>query len=242
MRVAIISDVHANLEALTAVIKDIETSRAEKVFFLGDAVGYGVDPNQCIALIDSLCEIKLLGNHDYVALGLDDPRHFNTVARESILWTQDKLQPSSEKILTGFEMQATFLDHFLVHATPENPRAWNYILTTEDAAGNFPFFSQNYCFVGHSHIPGVFCLNPDGNVDFMDTSFAESQPECRYIINVGSVGQPRDGNPAACYLLADTRERQFEFRRVPYEIETAQEKMKQARLPDYLIHRLASGR
>lgn len=242
MKVAIISDVHANLEALTAVIRDIETQKVEKVLFLGDVVGYGADPNQCIALIDNLCEIKLLGNHDYVALGLESPRHFNTAARESILWTQDILEPKAREALSSFTMDATLIDYYMVHATPEKPDDWNYMLSTEEAKRNFECFSQNFGFVGHSHMPGIFCRRPDGSVELHDREFQQADPDCRYIINVGSVGQPRDGNPDACYLIADTGLLSFAFRRVSYDVETAQEKMEKAQLPKYLITRLSSGR
>jgi diadenosine tetraphosphatase ApaH/serine/threonine PP2A family protein phosphatase len=242
MRMAIISDVHANLEALTAIIRDIEKQNVEKVHFLGDVVGYGDDPDRCIALIDDLCDIKLLGNHDYVALGLESPTHFNSAARESIIWTQEKLQPERIKDLADFEMEATCAGYRMVHATPEHPSEWNYLLSVPEAKRNFEFFTEDFCFVGHSHIPAVFCRRPDGEVELCDLEGVTAEPDCRYIINVGSVGQPRDGNPHACYLVADTIRNNFAHRRVPYDVETAQDKMKKAQLPNYLITRLASGR
>lgn len=242
MRLAFISDVHANLEALTAVMRDMEEQHIEKVFFLGDAVGYGADPNKCIRLIHNLCEIKLLGNHDYVALGLENPTQFNLMARQSILWTQSELKRKSIEIMSDFEMDAVFLDYFLVHATPENPSEWGYMLTVEEATRNFDAFTQDFCFVGHSHIPAVFCRRPDGRVEIFAEQSWQAESDCRYIVNVGSVGQPRDGNPYACYLMAQTEDNSFEYRRIPYELETAQIKMKKARLPEFLITRLANGK
>lgn len=242
MRIAIISDVHANLEALQAVTHDIENSNVERVFFIGDAVGYGADPNKCIKLISDLCEIKLLGNHDYVALGLENPKHFNVVAKQSIFWTRKALNRKAIERISDFEMEASFLDYYFVHATPDNPSEWNYLLTSEDAERNFDFFSQNYCFVGHSHLPIIYCRQPDGTVDIRESDSFEAKPDCRYIINVGSVGQPRDGNKDACYLIADTDTNSFKYRRVPYDLKKAQGKMRKAQLPEFLITRLASGK
>lgn len=241
MLVAILSDVHANLEALKATVQDLEKQNVEKIHFLGDAVGYGADPNACIKLIDGLCDIKLLGNHDYVALGLENPLHFNRMARESILWTQQTLKRKSIEIMSDFEMEETFLDYHLVHATPENPQDWNYLLTVDDAQINFKSFPQDFCFIGHSHIPVIFCLKPDGVVVVINETRHEAIPGCRYIINVGSVGQPRDGNKDACYLIANTDDNSFEFRRISYDLEKAQKKMEKANLPKFLISRLDSG-
>jgi predicted phosphodiesterase len=242
MRIAIFSDVHANLEALTAVTQDIEQNQIERVFFLGDAVGYGADPNKCIKRIADLCDIKLLGNHDYVAMGLDDPKNFNCMAKQSIMWTRETLNRKAVERLSDFEMDATFLDYHFVHATPDDPQAWSYLLTPDDASRNFDFFTQGFCFVGHSHLPAVFCLKPDGSVSMQEGKSFTAEQDCRYIINVGSVGQPRDGNKEACYMVVDTETRYCEYRRVPYDVTRAQTKMKKAELPDYLITRLANGK
>jgi len=242
MRLALLSDAHANLEALQAVVKDLEAQSIEKVFFLGDAVGYGADPNKCIKLIDNLCEIKLLGNHDFVALGLESPQYFNLMAQQSILWTRKELSKKSVQLLADFEMEATFLDYFLVHATPENPSEWNYILTIDDANRNFEYFSQTICFIGHSHQAGIYRRDADGTVTFLQEETYTAEENCRYIINVGSVGQPRDGNRDSCYAIVETDNHSIEFRRVQYDVEKAQEKMKNAALPDFLISRLAKGK
>lgn len=242
MRIAIISDVHANYEALMAVIKDIEKHKVQKVFFLGDAVGYGADPDKCTKKIDALCDIKLLGNHDFVVMGLESANGFNGLAKESIVWTQDRIKQKTIEILSDFEMDAVFLDYYLVHSSPENPADWNYIIDTRDAAGAFDHFSQNFCFVGHSHLPSVFCLKPDKEVSKLEDQQFKAEENCRYIINVGSVGQPRDGRSEPCYLLAETEDNRFEFRRVSYDLKAAQKKMKKARLPEYLISRLENGK
>ncbi|MFH1699912.1 MAG: metallophosphoesterase family protein [Candidatus Zixiibacteriota bacterium] len=243
MKLAILSDVHANLEALNATLAEIERQRAEKIFFLGDAVGYGADPNKCVKIIDKLCDIKLLGNHDYVALGLEDSDNFNPIAKESMRWTQNRIKRKTIETLSNFDMEATFLDYYFVHGTPDCPSDWNYLLTPDDAKEGFEHFNQQICFVGHSHLPCVFCLHPDGSVLMTDTitSF-EAKPDCRYIINVGSVGQPRDGNADACFVIANTDKNQIDFCRTKYDLERAQKKLRKAQLPEFLASRLANGK
>lgn len=243
MKLAVLSDVHANLEALNAALAEIERQKAEKIFFLGDAVGYGANPNKCVKMINKFCDIKLLGNHDYVAMGLDDSNNFNPVAKESIMWTQDKIKQKTIELLSDFDMEANFLDYYFVHATPDCPTDWNYILGTEDALESFENFTQQICFVGHSHLPCVFCMHPDGSVS-MTNSIAsfEAKPDCRYIINVGSVGQPRDGNSDACFVIFDTDKNQIDFSRTEYDLEKAQKKLRKAQLPEFLASRLANGK
>lgn len=242
MRVAFISDVHANYEALVAVIKDIEKQKVEKVFFLGDAVGYGVDPDKCTKKIDGLCEIKLLGNHDFVVMGLESASGFNGLAKESVAWTQSRIKQKTLELLSDFEMDAVFLDYYMVHSSPEEPSDWNYIIDISDATRAFEFFSQNFCFIGHSHLPSIFCFKPDGSVSKLDDEIFTAEEDCRYIINVGSVGQPRDGQNTPCYVIAETETNSFEFRRVSYDLKTTQKKMKKAHLPEYLITRLENGK
>ncbi len=242
MRLAFLSDVHSNLEALQAVIADIEKRQVAKVFFLGDAVGYGVNPNECVKLIRSTCEVRLLGNHDYVAMGLEDPEYFNHSARESIAWTQNKLNKKTIKILADFDMDSVFLDYYMVHATPLDPMEWNYILNVSDTVEQFEGFSQTFCLIGHSHLPAIYRRQPDGKITLIEEPKYTAEDNCRYIINVGSVGQPRDGNPAACYLVVETADNSFEYCRVGYDIEAVQKKMARAQLPEMLINRLADGR
>lgn len=242
MRIAVISDVHANLEALQAVVRDIDKVKVDKIVFLGDAIGYGADPDKCVKIINNACEIKLLGNHDFVGMGLASPRYFNPVAKESIQWTQNTLKEKTITIMSNFELEATLLDYYFVHASPDDPSEWSYILTVNDAETNFKCFSQSFCFVGHSHQPIVFSQSPEGDVVIEEGVPFTAQPGYRYIINVGSIGQPRDGDPNACYLIADTDSNHFEHKRVAYDLEKAQKKMKKASLPESLITRLANGK
>lgn len=241
MKVALISDVHGNLEALEAVLRDIEQQGAEKIHFLGDAVGYGCNPNECVKLINKHCDIKLLGNHDYVVMGLDSTENFNHVARISMDWTQDKIKSKMVTVLADFEMSAVFLDYFLVHASPAGPESWNYILDTETAREQFDSFASNICFVGHTHLPTCFILEKDGTITQKKQAETLFEENCKYIINIGSVGQPRDNDPRACYMIIDTDQNKTSYRRVDYNIKKTQEKMKKAKLPDFLIERIANG-
>ncbi|RKX17532.1 MAG: metallophosphoesterase, partial [Candidatus Zixiibacteriota bacterium] len=143
MKIALISDVHSNLEALEEVFRDIEKEGVEKIHFLGDAVGYGADPNRCVRLISKHCEIKLLGNHDYAALGLVSLNGFNKIAKTSVEWTQTKLRKKTIATLADFELHTTFLNYFLVHASPGTPDNWDYILSPEQAAEQFAYFTQS---------------------------------------------------------------------------------------------------
>ncbi|NMC43673.1 MAG: metallophosphoesterase family protein, partial [candidate division Zixibacteria bacterium] len=213
---AVLSDVHANLEALEAVAADLDRQRVEKIMFLGDVIGYGADPNACVKLIARLCDIRLMGNHDYVGLGLESPQYFNVMAQQSILWTQKELDRKATELMSDFTLEAEFLNYYFVHATPENPLEWNYLLTPEDAVRNFAAFAQDFCFVGHSHLPAVFCLRPDGCLTMVRETSFHAETDCRYIINVGSVGQPRDGDARAAYVILDTETRSITHYRVAY--------------------------
>ncbi len=242
MKIALISDIHSNLEALESVLRDIEKNGVEKIHFLGDAVGYGSEPNKCIQLISKHCDIKLLGNHDYAALGLISLAGFNKVARISVEWTQTQLKQKSIEALADFEMHSTFLDYFLVHSSPAAPDDWDYILNADQAKEQFAHFTQSVCFIGHSHIPAIFTNEKDGSVSSETELSAEFKQNRRYIINIGSVGQPRDNDPRACYLIVDTDAARIEYRRVEYDIGKTQGKMRKAMLPDFLVERLAVGR
>jgi len=241
MRIALISDVHGNLEALQNVLRDIEKQGAEKIHFLGDAVGYGCNPNECVRLINKHCDIKLLGNHDYAAMGLESTEHFNRLAQASMNWTQTKIKDKTIRVLADFEMEAVFLDYLLVHSSPSEPDKWHYILNLEQAGHHFENFSQSVCFIGHSHGPVCFELSADGIIRQYSKSIISCEKDKRYIINIGSVGQPRDNDPRGCYAMVDTDTGTVAYRRVEYDVEKTQEKMRKARFPDFLVERLSAG-
>jgi len=241
MKVALISDVHGNLEALESVLRDMEKQGVEKIHFLGDSVGYGANPNECVKLINKHCDIKLLGNHDYAAMGLESTENFNHLAQASIDWTQEKIKPKTITILSDFEMEAVFLDYFLVHSSPGHPEKWRYILNPDHATIAFEEFSQSVCFVGHSHLPTYFELGTTGLVMQRTKDKIELKKDKRYIVNIGSVGQPRDNDPRACYVMIETDNNTVNYQRVEYDIQKTQGKMRKAKLPDFLIERLTTG-
>lgn len=240
MHYAFISDVHANLEALESVLKDIRKRRIDRIIFLGDAVGYGPNPNECIEILKDNCKILLAGNHDRAAIGLMDVEYFNEYAREAILWTREVLTEKSRKTLETFSITKKIEkeDLLLVHSTPKEPEAWHYLLTLWDAEINFHYFDERICILGHSHMPFIIERLPSGEIITYKKEAMLGKSE-RYIINCGSVGQPRDRNPKACYaILGDNK---AWFARVEYNIEKTQKKMRDYRLPHPLIERLEKG-
>jgi diadenosine tetraphosphatase ApaH/serine/threonine PP2A family protein phosphatase len=241
MKIAVMSDVHGNLEAFQSVIASFSNHGVEKVMFLGDIVGYGANPNECIELLTSICEDNIAGNHDYAAVGKTDITYFNPHARKAILWTSDVLSQANKRFLAALPLSATLPHGILVHSTPQHPELWDYIISVSEARIHFRNFTQHLCFVGHSHRPGIFMLDRSGAVSFADLASITLKEDSRYIINVGSVGQPRDGNPLASYGLYDTTTQQYRLIRVAYNIALAQQKILAAGLPPFLAERIAVG-
>ncbi len=241
MRVLVLSDIHANLVALEAVLQ--EAGSFDMLWSLGDIVGYGPDPEACLATLRNLPYLGIAGNHDWGVLGKLDLESFNEDARAANLWTRRQL---SEEALAWLEAQAETLvqgDITLVHGSPRYP-IWEYLFYTSTASLCFPHLSTPVCLVGHTHVPIVFHqATKDAPVQMLE--LPEGKPmelaQGRYIINPGSVGQPRDGNPRAAYLLLDTDTLTVEHRRVAYPLQETQERMRAAGLPLRLISRLALG-
>jgi predicted phosphodiesterase len=242
MRIAFFSDVHSNLEALRAVLDDAKEQKVEKFYFLGDAVGYGPDPNECVKIVRDLSQICLYGNHDYAALGLMNISYFNPYAAEAIRWTQRNLSTESRELFRDFKMTAKVDDIFLVHGTPRNPEGWDYLLDLADAEYNFPAFEEEVCLVGHSHVPVFFKKRGEERALVSWEVELSLEDGWRYIINIGSVGQPRDRDPRAAYLIYDEAEGGLFLRRVEYDFTITQRKMAARGLPSYLYERLAVGR
>lgn len=236
---AVISDVHSNLEALDRVLEDIRRRKIKDIFFLGDAVGYGPNPNECVERLSKTCKILLAGNHDWGALGLTNIAYFNEYARFAIEWTRNVLTEENKKILNSFPIKKEFNRMLFVHSTPKEPEEWHYLLSLWDAEINFQYFDNSMCFLGHSHQPFIIERLPSGElITYRDK--VRISPGNRYIINVGSVGQPRDGDPRACYVVVSDND--IQMIRVPYDIEIVQNKMRKKRLPEFLIERLSLGR
>lgn len=242
MKLALISDVHGNLQALQAVLDDISGKNADEIAFLGDAVGYGANPNEVVDAVTQVCSIRILGNHDAYAIDRIDASDFNTYAQQALQFTRAVLNDRSRSLLAEFAMKYEAEEALLTHATPSDPQGWGYCLSAAQAARQFDHFDSQACFIGHSHFPVVFSRNGSDTVRMKPPQETPLEPNHKYLINVGSVGQPRDGDPRACYALIDSDQNKLSFRRVPYSIEAAQRAMKERGLPDFLIDRLARGR
>lgn len=237
---AVISDVHANGQALRAVLRDIKQRGIQSILFLGDAVGYGPEPNESVDLLNSECQVMIVGNHDRGAIGLADTGSFNESAKTAIAWTEGILTGDSREVLlrAPLKTEVKTMDITLVHASPYEPESWHYILKLADAEKNFRHMYTAACFVGHSHRPFIIEMSSTGELN-SDKLAMKKREGNRYIINAGSIGQPRDGDPRACYVAAD--DDGYEIIRVSYDISATQKKMSDNDLPRPLIDRLAYG-
>lgn len=241
MRYAIISDIHGNLEALQRVLAEIQTQKVDEILCLGDVIGYGPNPNECVDIIRETARICLAGNHDYAPLGKLDISYFNQWARSAIEWTAEELTPSSRDFLLSLPLKEVVDGFTIVHSTPLHPNEWNYITTLDEAEENYAAFDEELCFIGHSHVPLIVIQNEDGKCDVENDSRLQLVGGNRYIINVGSVGQPRDFNPRAAYSIYDDNDKVFQLWRVEYDVGKTQDKIIRAGLPEFLADRLARG-
>ena len=243
----IFSDIHGNLEALHSVLNEFEKEQEKGdseciPICLGDIVGYGPNPRECIAEIKSRGIFSLAGNHDYAAIGKMDISFFNPYAKDVVLWTRSVLEPEDIEFLEGLPIRKDAEIMTYVHATPCNPEQWNYLFTLYDAQNNFECFDTKVCFVGHSHQP-LFIIKKESSECWVHPHPILCLREgWRYIVNVGSVGQPRDGNPAASLAIYDEATQTVELKRINYDMKKTQDKMREKNLPSYLIDRLEMGR
>jgi predicted phosphodiesterase len=241
MRLLIISDIHANLTAFEHVLADAE-GEWDKIWCLGDLIGYGPDPNECVALLRQHDHISLSGNHDWAVLGKLDANTFNHEARQAIDWTRAALTEETRDYLDALPTMRVDGAFTLAHASPRQP-VWEYILDAHTAAINFDYFDTNYCLVGHTHVPIIF-ESQDPNTIVLHPPNYDGVIELngmRVIINPGSVGQPRDSDPRAAYAILDLDEMTFEYRRVIYPVAETQARMRAAGMPSRLIKRLEFG-
>ena len=239
MRIAVLSDIHANLAALDAVRADLPA--VDQIWVLGDTVGYGPRPNEVIAALQELGARSVLGNHDGAAIGTVDPGDFNPDAHAAINWTAGALDDNARAYLAALPEVRRDGDLTAVHGSPRDP-IWEYIVSTGVAAANLDAFDTRWCLFGHTHYPVVY-LAGDGAVEaVVGADGSEVALDHRALINPGSVGQPRDGNPAASYLVLDTDAGRAAYRRVPYDIAATQRQMVELGLPPRLAERLSYGR
>ncbi|MBC8184580.1 metallophosphoesterase family protein [candidate division KSB1 bacterium] len=242
MRYAIISDIHSNLEALTSVLEQIEKEQVDKTYCLGDIVGYGPNPNECIELIRKNCDMILTGNHDYACVEPSELVYFNRFATQAVNWTIDQITKENLRFLSNFTFKKILNNIIYTHANPHTPETWEYILSIDEAIFNFSQFTEHICFIGHSHQPITYIEDEKQKYTFDEEREIALQPNCRYIINVGSVGQPRDNNPASAFGVFDTSTETYELIRTGYNVEKTHKKMIEAGLPEFLADRLLTGR
>jgi predicted phosphodiesterase len=241
VRYAIVSDVHGNLESLQRALALIDPE--DVVLCLGDIVGYGPNPNECVRLIRERARHAVLGNHDLAALENYGVEYFNDAARAAIAWTQDVLDEPNREWLNGLSYELRFPEFLLVHGAPVN--YFEYILDKRTAARAFERTDAPVVFVGHTHIAEYWVLEPDGTVGHKHMQLGGDlifEPGKRYIVDVGSVGQPRDLNPEASVVFFEPEKQRVEWVRYAYPIDEVQSKIHEAHLPDYLATRLESGR
>ena len=242
MRYAILSDIHGNLEAFTAVLDALSGDMIEAYLSIGDVVGYGANPKECIKLLHSLePEILIAGNHEWGVLGLKELDYFNELAQYTVLWTKKVLDKDEIAYLRSFSLVYEDERMTLVHGTLNMPEEFYYIFDTEDADATISKMKTSLCFVGHSHVGGIFASNHT-KIESLESSKIRVEYERKYVINVGSVGQPRDGDPRASYAIYDDEDATLEIKRAEYDVKKAQDKILKAGLPPRLASRLSEGR
>jgi predicted phosphodiesterase len=240
MRFAIFSDIHANLEALEAVLADAHKRKSTHFVCLGDVVGYNANPHECVERIRKLdCPI-VKGNHDEQGSLPESSSDFNELAERAIKWTRDNLAEEEKQWLRELPLQKQVRDFTIVHATLDTPAQWGYVFNNLDAAASFTYQHTTVCFFGHTHVPMVFIRDDGVRRESIEHIRIESTK--KYFINMGSVGQPRDGNWRAAYCIYDMENNLVEQFRVKYDLAVAQRKIIKAGLPRLLAERLAIGR
>jgi len=240
MRYAIIADIHANLEALQAVLEDAKKQNVTHYACLGDVVGYNANPKECLDIVRGMGMPCVKGNHDEMCSEDADLEGFNPHAAEAVSWTRAQLSPEDRnwlKDLKYFRLVASFS---IVHATLDGPQRWGYVFDKLAAAASFTYQNTAICFFGHTHVPVAFIR--DSMVRGGTYSKFKVEPGRKYFVNVGSVGQSRDGVPKATYVVYDLQEGSIELRRLDYDMATAQKKILEAGLPPRLAERLTQGR
>jgi predicted phosphodiesterase len=240
MRIAIFGDIHANLEALEAVLKDAAEQQADEYACLGDVVGYNANPRECLARVRQMNCPVVKGNHDEMASMEGLLVGIHPLAEEAINWTREQLNDENKQWLRDLEMVRAVGDFTIVHATLDSPHKWGYVFNQLDAAASLHHQRTQVCFYGHTHAPRAYIR--DNSVKSIVLDKLQIEPGKMYFVNVGSVGQPRDGDWRAAYCLYDTDQQLVELRRIEYDIWTAQAKIIEAGLPPALALRLGHPR
>lgn len=240
MRYGIFGDIHSNTEALDAVLEALEAEDCDELYCLGDIIGYGAEPKECLDRIRARRINTVAGNHDLAAVGRFDLSFFNSAAREAMLYALQKLTPTDLSFLGALPMEIATDDFALVHASPRKPDHFDYLFTVPQAEEAFPDAKSPLTFIGHSHVPVIFYNDADVT-DYSQATEFYLRRHRQIIFNCGSVGQPRDGNPDACYVIFDTNIAKMRLGRVAYDVDSAARKIIDANLPLILAERLYKG-
>jgi len=237
---AIISDIHSNLEALNTALDALSNEKIEKYYCAGDIVGYGADPILCIEKIKKMNMESLMGNHEAGCTGFTGLSYFNDDAKSAIIWTREKISGSDIEYFGSFKFVIENDDFTITHGTLDNPESFNYMIDSYHAMKSFQLMKTRILFVGHSHIPGIFEYK-NGKLGYFLKEKIILSNETKYIINIGSVGQPRDGDNRASYAVYNSEKKEIYIKRVKYNIKKAQEKILKENLPSFLASRLSAG-
>jgi predicted phosphodiesterase len=240
MKYAIIADIHGNLEAFQVVLEDIQEQGCTHYACLGDVVGYNANPKECLDKVRAMNIPCVKGNHDEYCSTDDTMEGFNPAAAQAVAWTRKQLTEDDREWLRDLKYQRMVNNFTIVHATLDGPQRWGYVFDKLAAAASFTYQSTNVCFFGHTHVPVAFMR--DSMVRGGTYSKFKVEPGKKYFVNVGAVGQPRDNNPKAAYVVYDLDEGTIELRRLEYDIAAAQKKIIKAGLPERLAERLAYGK
>lgn len=239
----VFGDIHSNLEAFQAVLADMRTIRFHRMFCLGDVAGYAASPNDCLDLLRTLETEVLQGNHDFAVVDDRTLLDMSGPAVTGVRYAREQLSASRRDFLGALPMTATHGEIQFVHSSLDHPEAWTYLRREPEIRAHFALQTQPVCFCGHTHIPGVFQLDSGDEIHSLGSTGSIQLPrDGKILINAGSVGQPRDRNPDACYVAYTTGSRTVEFRRVPYDVDRAKEKILEAGLPNITAERLSVGK
>ncbi|MEE9394215.1 MAG: metallophosphoesterase family protein [Planctomycetota bacterium] len=241
MKYGVLGDIHANIEALDAVIEALEAEGVAHYLSVGDIVGYGADPSPCIRRVREIGATVVAGNHDWAAVGQLDTSFFNAYAKAAIDWTAQALSAEDREWIASLSLQEIVSNEVMVtHATVDKPEEFNYIQSYYDAARSLNAMTTTVCFVGHSHVPLIFAM--DETIHLSMSHRADLSGFRRALVNVGSIGQPRDENPKAAYGVYDSETGEYRLERVRYDLQRAGDKIRAAGLPELLAERLRLGR
>jgi predicted phosphodiesterase len=240
MKYAIIADIHGNIDAFQVVLDDISAQKATHIVCLGDVVGYNARPKECLKIVRDMNMPCVKGNHDDYCSTDNHLEGFNPHAADAVHWTRNQLSEDDKKWLRDLKYTRMAANFTMVHATLDAPDRWGYVFDKLMAAASFPYQTTQMCFFGHTHVPVAFMR--DTVVRGGSYSKFKIDPSKKYFINVGAVGQPRDNNPKAAYVIYDMDAGTIELRRLEYDIAAAQAKIREAGLPERLAERLAYGR